>query len=40
MDAGRALEERQCTPKWQAWYVNVWGSVQGGGVDTGNAKFL
>ena len=24
--------ERQCTPKGQAWYVNVWGSVHWKGV--------
>ena len=29
ISAGRALKERQCTPKGQAWYVNVQGSVLG-----------
>ena len=28
----RALKERQCTLKGQAWYVNVWGSVHRKGV--------
>ena len=27
ISAGRALKERQCTLKGQAWYVNVRGSV-------------
>ena len=40
----RASKERQCTPKGQAWYVNVQGSVHwectGWGVDTGGAKFF
>ena len=37
---GRALKERQCTPKGQAWYVNVWGSVHWKGVYIGGAKFF
>ena len=32
ISAGRALKERQCTLKEQAWYVNVRGSVQWKGV--------
>ena len=32
ISAGRALKERQCTLKWQAWYVNVRGSVHWKGV--------
>ena len=45
ISAGRALKERQCTPKGQARYVNVWGSVHWKGVyrvgvDTGGAKFF
>ena len=42
----RALKERQCTLKGQAWYVNVWGSVHRKGVcgvgdrDLGGAKFF
>ena len=35
-----ALIERQCTVEGQARYVNEQGSVQGGGVDTGGAKFF
>ena len=31
ISASRALKERQYTPMGQAQYVNVWGSVQGGG---------
>ena len=38
ISAGRALKERQCTLKGQAWYVNVWGSVHwectGWGIET------
>ena len=30
ISAGRALKERQCTLKGQAWYVNVRGSVHWG----------
>ena len=42
----RALKERQCTLKRQAWYVNVWGSVHCKGVcrvgdrDLGVQKFF
>ena len=32
ISAGRALKERQCTPKGQARYVNVQGSVHWKGV--------
>ena len=32
ISAGRALKERQCTLKGQAWYVNVRGSVHWKGV--------
>ena len=32
ISAGRALKERQCTPKGQARYVNVQGSVHCKGV--------
>ena len=32
ISAGRALKERQCTPKGQAQYVNVQGSVHWKGV--------
>ena len=32
ISAGRALKERQCTLKEQAWYVNVRGSVHWKGV--------
>ena len=32
ISAGRALKERQCTLKGQAWYVNVQGSVHWKGV--------
>ena len=30
--AGKALTERQCTLKGEAWYMNVQGSVQWVGV--------
>ena len=40
ISADRALKERQCTPKGQAQYVNVQGSVQGGGVDTLGCKIF
>ena len=32
ISAGRALKERQCTLKGQAWYVNARGSVHWKGV--------
>ena len=32
ISAGRALKERQCTLKGQAWYANVWGSTHWRGV--------
>ena len=34
ISAGRALKERQCTLKGQAWYVNVQDSVHWKGVYT------
>ena len=46
ISAGRALKERQCTPKGQVRYVNVQGSVHWKGVyrvgdkDLGGAKFF
>ena len=38
--AGRNLKERQCTMEGEAQYVNVWGSVQGGGVDNGGVQYF
>ena len=40
ISAGRALKERQCTLKGQARYVNVQGSVQGGGQTLGEQNFF
>ena len=37
---GRGLRERQCTLEWWTQYVNAQGSVQCGGVYSGDANFF